>query len=136
TCALPISSQSYLLHVALPSDAAASVPYSLTLRALSGDLGTQVAGKQAGALTAGAQAIYRLGVPVTGALQVNLTTGANASGTFLLRLLSADGLTVLAQGIAAGSGKTASAGIAVQAGQVVLLQVGLGTGDYTLDFAN
>ena len=129
--------ETFLLHIALPTGATASVPYSLVLRGLTADLGTQVHGTESGTLASGGQAIYRLGTAVTGSLQVQLSTGANASGAFLLRILSADGLTVLGQatGLAA-PGQTLTASVPVQGGQVVLLQAARGTGDFLLDFTN
>ncbi len=130
--------QAYLIHVAgVPFSAAGSATYSLALQSLTADLGTTVNAVRPGSLAAGGQDTYRLTVPVTGTLTVTATAGNDFGGTIGLNVLGADGQTVLAAGQTAGA--TASASLAVTAGEVVLLQVSGGTNaqnSYTLQATN
>ncbi len=131
--------RTYLVRV-LPGPAAtadAPVVYTLALRSLTADLGTQVYGSQDGTLTTGQDAYYALTVPAAGSLNVTLTPGPSARGNFHLELLDAHTAAVLASGQAVGAGQFAST--AVQAGQAVYLHVigGAGArGDFTLTFTN
>ena len=56
------------------------MPYSLTVRALTADLGAHVTGSTTGTLAANGKAIYRLAAPVAGSLEIQLTTNTASTG--------------------------------------------------------
>src|SRR6185369_3023517 len=115
-----VSGTNYLVKVT------GSGPYSLLVQPLTADLGTGIEGTVAGANAPGSQSVYRLAAAVGGSLSFSLTSGADTVGDLNLKILAADGLTVLAAGVATGSpgpGEVETATVSVQAGQVVLIQV-------------
>jgi hypothetical protein len=142
------SGQTYLIHILGSSTATAD--YSLSIQSLTANLGSQVFGVQAGTLTEGGTAVYRLAAAVPGSLAIQLTAGPIASSdstirpNLTLRVLSADGLTVLASGVlqppgVMGPGEVAEISLPVKQGQVVLLQIVADpatSGPYQLEFTN
>jgi hypothetical protein len=133
------SGQTYLVRVLPGPGAAAGTPavYTLDVRSLTADLGTQVYGTQGGTLAAGQDVYYALTVPAAGSLVATLTPGAGAVGNFHLEVIDPATLTVLASGQAAGAGRLAS--LAVKGGQAVYLHVSgdaAARGDFTLTFTN
>lgn len=112
----------YLVHV---SNQGAGFGYSLSVGALSGDLGAAVEGARSGVVELGGQALYRLQVGVTGTLVLTLGAGADVQGNLTLQVLGPDGRTVLASGQAGGSaaGQSQRLTLSVTRGQVVLIAV-------------
>src|SRR5262249_2758613 len=93
------SGTKYLVHLSgglVPS-------YSLVVQSLTADLGPTVPGTVGGPISAGGQAVYRLAAAVGGSLEITLTSDAGVTGNLNLKVLSADGQTVLASGIATSS---------------------------------
>jgi SdrD B-like domain/FG-GAP-like repeat len=116
--------------------------YSLVLQSLTANLGTSVQGTVDGTISSGGQSVYRLVTAVGGSLELTLTSAVNVTGDLNLQVLSADGQSVLATGQPTGNpgaGEIEHISLAVDAGQIVLLQVA-GTsgssGDFRLDFTN
>ncbi len=133
------SGQTYLVRVLPGPDAAADAPsrYTLDVRSLTADLGTQVYGERSGSLAVGDEAFYALSVAAPGSLEVTLTPAANAQGHFRLELIDPINRATLASGQTQGSAQHAS--LAVTGGQAVYLQVvgDVGAqGDFTLTFIN
>jgi hypothetical protein len=133
------SGQTYLVRVLPGPDAAAGTParYTLDVRSLTADLGTQVDGAQGGSLAAGNEAYYALSAPAPGSLEVTLTPGANAQGNFHLEVRDPNTLAVLSSGQKVGTSQDAS--LAVTSGQAVYLHVfgdSGAQGDFTLTFTN
>jgi hypothetical protein len=134
-----VAGQTYLVHV---SGGTATIGYSLVLQSLTADLGTSVEGSQAGTISAGGQALYRLQAAVSGSLSLTLTPGASAVGALVLSVLSADGQTVLLSGASGGTtaGVPQSLSLPVSQGEVVLIRVrGQGAssrGNFTLAYTN
>jgi FG-GAP-like repeat len=136
------SGQTYLVRVLPGPEATAGSParYTLDVRSLTADLGTQVYGVQSGSLSAGDQAYYALAVAAPGSLEVILTPGPHAQGRLHLDLLDPNNPdAVLASGQAAAGTTEQKASLAVTTGQAVYLHVfgDAGTqGDFTLTFIN
>jgi hypothetical protein len=135
-----VAGQTFLIHVSAQSATATS--YTLTLGALTADLGTQVQGSRPDKVTAGGENLYRLEVPLAGALQVNVT-GSSVHGTGLnVKVLGSDGQTVLATAFAPISSTDPSAQVLlpVTTGQVVFVEVAAAdagsSGNFTLGFTN
>jgi hypothetical protein len=134
------SGQAYLVRVLPGPEAAAGTParYTLDVRSLTADLGTQVYGAQSGSLAAGDQAFYALAAAAPGSLEVTLTPGPHAQGNFQLELLDPNNLaTPLASGQVVGAIEQVS--VAVTSGQAVYIHVaadGGAQGDFTLTFTN
>jgi hypothetical protein len=134
-----VAGQTYLVHV---SGGTATVDYSLVLQSLTADLGTTVQGSQGGTLAAGGQALFRLEAAVSGSIALTLTPGAAAAGDLVLKVLSADGQTVLVSGASGGTpaGVPETLSLPVNQGEVVLIQVtGKGAtdqGGFTLKYTN
>ncbi len=136
-----VADQDFLIRVTGTN--ATPVEYSLTTQSLTADLGTQVQGSVAGSVTAGGRAIYELTPGATGFLELVLKGGANIAGVLDIKVLAADGVTVLASGYVEPN-LTERLMLPVEAGKTVLLQVSgelrallpLGSGSFTLDFTN
>ncbi len=113
------------------------VRYTLSVRSLTADLGTQVHGLQPGSLAVGDEAFYPLGIAASGSLAVTLTEGANAQGTFHLEVLDAKTFAVLASGQASDCAATVN--VSVVRNQAVYLHV-VGDeetqGDFSLEFVD
>ena len=115
------------------------VPYSLSVEALTADLGTAVTGTQPGALSTGGQDIYALTAPVAGTVVINVSTGSAFTGGIAITVLN--GTTVLGTAPpATGAGQTTSVTVPVTAGQKILILVAASpassSGSFTLDFEN
>jgi hypothetical protein len=134
-----VAGVTYLVHV---SGGTATVGYSLVLQSLTADFGTTVQGRRNDTLAAAGQALYRVEAAVSGSLALTLTPGASAAGNLVLRVLGADGQSVLASGVAGGTpaGVPQTLNVPVRQGQVVLIQVtGNGANDqggFTLAYTN
>jgi hypothetical protein len=132
------SNQTYLVRVVPGTGAVAGRPshYALDVQSLTADLGSQVHGVVTNTLAVGDNDYYRLAVAAAGSLEVRLTPGASFQGNVQLDIRDPNSLAVLAS----GSGTPIqTASLAVQPGQVVLLQVAGaagGHGDFTLAFTN
>jgi hypothetical protein len=133
-----VPNQTYLVRVLPGTGAVAGGPshYALDVQSLTADLGSQVHGVVTKTLAVGDNDYYRLAVAAAGSLEVRLTPGPSLQGSVQLNVRDSKSLAVLAS----GSGTTVqTASLAVQPGQVVLLQVvgaAGGHGSFTLEFAN
>ncbi|MCI0459686.1 MAG: FG-GAP-like repeat-containing protein, partial [Gemmataceae bacterium] len=132
------SGQKYLVRVT-----GGLVPlYSLAVQSLTADLGTSVHASADGSITSGGKAIYRIVSAFGGSLEFTLTSSSNVSGNLNLQVLSADGQTVLANGQPSGNsgpGEEETISLAVDAGQIALVQVSGATGSlgaFHLDIIN
>jgi hypothetical protein len=142
------SGVTYLVHVSAANST--PVEYSLSVQSLTKDLGSQVYGLESGTLSEGGNAVYRLVAGVPGTLLVQLTAGALMSSdssqpaNISVKVLSADGLTVLGTGTLLppgnpGPGSIAQIQLPVDQGETVLIQVTADAttqGDFQLEFTN
>ncbi len=119
----------YLVHVsadmAAPGSGAGGaqpVDYTLDLQSLTANLGTVVSAAQDATLTPGGQIYDLLSTAAAGSLQVVLTPGSGASGSFDLELLDATSRAVLASASPA-SGSTIQASLSVPQGESLLVRV-------------
>src|SRR5262249_41831927 len=87
-----VPSQTYLIRVT--GDSAVRTTYSLEVRSLTADLGTQVSGSLTGTLPAGGKMEYQVALGVAGSLQATLTP-EHVTGTLNLQALNAATLAVL-----------------------------------------
>ena len=134
-----LAGQTYLVRV-VPSpsvDSESPTRYTLSVQALTADLGTSVHGVQNDGLADGDKLFYPLTAAAPGSLEVILTPGANAQGNFRLELLDANTLEALSSG--QPSGEALHASLAVAKGQKVYLHVvgdAGSQGDFSLAFTN
>jgi hypothetical protein len=126
------SGQTYLIHVVAVGDGAAK--YSLKIQSLTANLGTLAHRVQLGALAPGDQSYYLLSTAASGSLDVSLTPGGSATGTFNLQLLDPNTLAVLASGDSNGR-----VSLSVEQGQELLVHVSgapATQGDFVLELTN
>jgi len=132
--------QFYLVRVVAVNGGASR--YSLEIQSLTADLGTVVHHVQAGTLASGDQTYYLLKAGAAGSLEVTLTAGANAQGSFNLDLLDANTQARLASGVPSdspGPRQTEQVSLPVDQGQAILIHVSGGAdtlGDFSLEVSN
>ncbi len=135
-----VAGQTYLIHVRSGDES--TIPYTLFVGSLTGDLGTSVQGTVAGSIDPGGQSVYRLQAAVTGSITLTLTPGNDFQGDLSLQALSPDGQTVLAAGDPAGTsaGTPQSITLSVTLGEVILIAVadadGDSSGTFSLQYVN
>jgi hypothetical protein len=131
------SKNPYYLHVFGVPVGGATVSYTMTVSALTANLGTQVHGTQSAVpLPSGAIHRYTLTAAVTGTVEVTVTIPTPSTGTVTFQVQNGTATTVLGTAQIKGTATSAHLSIPVTQGQTIVLIVTGATATYTLDYTN
>ncbi len=135
-----VAGQTYYVDVS--SGDGSTIAYTLVAGSLTADLGSSVQGTVNNSVSPGGLAVFRLQAAATGSINLTLNPNADTTGNLTLQVLTANGLTTLASGPAAGTGAGTpqTITIPVTQGDVILIEVagadGNSGGDFALQYTN